>query len=194
MTIFFIINLIGDGYLTNYPNIYVYYQNLLNYKAILLTLILFFAFKDVSLTKKLVLVFAAWFYFDSFLFIFITLIFLFFLDRIKPSRQYLFEYIYIFYLLFSIIFSTTLFDGTWDINDLVNEFYSIAKTPNLFDYFPQYNYLLPILVKPILLTFVNPLINFSVLMSLITLISISYIFLLFYKINKKILQFHQYSF
>ena len=185
MTIFFIINLIGDGYLTNYPNIYVYYQNLLNYKAILLTSILFFAFKDVSLTKKLVIVIATWFYFGSFLFIFITLIFLFFLDRIKPSRQYLFEYIYIFYLIFSIVFSTTLFDGTWDINDLVNEFYSIAKTPNLLDYFPQYNYLLPILVKPILLTFENPLFNFSVLMSLITLISISYVVLLFYKINKK---------
>lgn len=181
-------NLLGSGFIFNYPGIYVHYQDIFRFDSSLILLISFLILNYLRSNKLLfrlvILLLSLTLYFKSVLPAISIILFFITFKRFRNNVLRIYEIIFSLYLLISISFSSLTYVGSWDTHDLINEFYSFALTPSFIDYFPQYNYLLPLLVKPIILQFSDVIYQFNLLMSVITFISLGLILKVFQNISK----------
>lgn len=191
--IFFVIGIFGllnlrgvDGYLKSYPAIYVSYQSYLNIEVIIIFMLLTFSLKlNKNINKLIFISLSSLLYFHNMqVTLLIIVIYLFIKNKFKNFYIRNLEIIFIFLLLIGTSFSNLVYLQDQDTLDLINEFYSIIKSSSIFNYFPQYHFLIPIILKPILLSFNNVVFEFSLLMSFITLISFLLFLFLFNQINK----------
>lgn len=186
--LFFTFNLYGDGFLNNYPHAYVYYQDILTFETLIVVIFIFtISNLKISETFKRFLIFtiATWYLFNSVLIIISSFILFLIFKRSRSNLMDYFEKITVLFLILTISFSNLTFGGSWDTHDLINEFYSFAKTQNIMHIFPQYNYLIPLIFKNLILQFEDVIFEFGILMSFLNLFSISLTILFFYKILKK---------
>jgi len=185
--LFFTFNLSGSGYLGNFPGVYVHYQDLFSLETIFVFLLLIILHKylkeDIFVLRSIVLLLSTALYFKSIFFVILLVASLIIFKELKYKILQIYEFIFAIYLIISISFSSLTYGGNWDSLDLINEFYSFALTPSLIDYFPQYNYLLPIILKPIILSFNDVIFQFNLLMGSITLFSLGLILRLLQKLS-----------
>ena len=185
--IFGLLNLRGvDGYLRSYPNIYVSYQSYLKIEIIIIFLLLIISFKLNKDKDNIIFtsLFSLLYFHNLQIPLLIIGLFIFLKNKYKNFYIKNLEKIFIFLLLIGISFSNLVFLEDQDSLDLINEFYSIVKSSSIFDYFPQYHFLIPMFLKTIILGFDNVIFEFSLLMSVITLVSYLLFLFLFNQINK----------
>lgn len=188
--VFFLVGLFGllnlRPNLRSYPTVYVSYQSYLQIEVIVIFMLLTISLKlNKNINKLIFISLASLLYFHNMQVpLLIIVIYLFIKNRYKNFYIRNLEIVFIFLLLIGTSFSNLVYLQDQDTLDLINEFYSIIKSSSIFNYFPQYHFLIPIILKPILLSFNNVVFEFSLLMSFITLISFLLFLFLFNQINK----------